>query len=327
MLNLRIEDVRNYVHSVSLRELEGFGVEPIGDPHYIYGHNNNHEQNAHHAGEQDANDTVEQDGNDGADFILYDDNGIYVDEDDHDVELASTVVETADSNSHSDKTQNGETQTPVQSVEFDDPQNTGDAETHGDKIKTTEIEVPAQPAEPNGPPGHDELQSLVNAAVLASTPPNSPSWADETEAAEAAGLLPSSSSSDETISDHASMAEASSNSDEAPLSENLLTLLRAIGANTDVTRDWIPITPTTDYYLKHNEYWRRAVEYGWKPLEKEEYQESEAETAILDAWDEENDMYYWQREGLFLCLLAELVKKPEFYEAGEFFRIVRRRPT
>lgn len=48
-------------------------------------------------------------------------------------------------------------------------------------------------------------------------------------------------------------------------------------------------------------------------------EEDPVEKALLDGWDAENCLYYWQREGLFLCWLVEIRFKEEFETAREVY--------
>ncbi|KAI1111710.1 hypothetical protein F5Y14DRAFT_464367 [Nemania sp. NC0429] len=107
----------------------------------------------------------------------------------------------------------------------------------------------------------------------------------------------------------------------APLSEELRSLLKEIGGNPEATRTgWeYPLIRgelsvlAVDWRLLLRELTRREARKG------ERYIEDFTETIFLDRLDEESGRCHWQKEGLFLCRLTELVYKDIFKDARRAF--------
>ncbi|KAI1750245.1 hypothetical protein F4782DRAFT_509788 [Xylaria castorea] len=113
--------------------------------------------------------------------------------------------------------------------------------------------------------------------------------------------------------------------EDRPLSNELRDLLEKIGADANIARTDRVVTLTTDEF--------DVLELGWthrvNETKKDEaskkwlrrlYGESVEETDLLDTFDENSGMFYWQTEGLFLCRLTELVHKESFEAVRDVWR-------
>ncbi|KAI0973364.1 hypothetical protein F4678DRAFT_459496 [Xylaria arbuscula] len=110
-----------------------------------------------------------------------------------------------------------------------------------------------------------------------------------------------------------------------PSSENfsLRGLLTKLGVSSHISRtNKLLRLEGGDYSILNNGWDRKVTEYMIRqeqlPLhERDSYQQQldSEEANHLDSWDTKNNQFVWQKEGYFLCRLAEMVLQPEFVTA------------
>ncbi|KAI0856931.1 hypothetical protein F4860DRAFT_528686 [Xylaria cubensis] len=298
-LNLTLEQVRAYMHLVDIRELQGFSVEPIlrnPKPEEEEEEVANNVENGDE--EKDDEEREEEDGENARDGDhSANDNNYNTDE------VAAMMRPEAILRDMGFRVENGV-------VVFSNPQEAAryQAGTYdqngfyvGEESREPEEESPTRP----------ELQ-------------RSTSWADEVEGAlETEQLQPAGLASDDSSPEFD--LEASSSSSRQPsssnhhLSKELRNLLENMGVGVNMRRSNTVVTLTTEEWNETESAWAHRVfeteKIAFVQRGRRHYVESVEERSLLDTFDETSGLFYWQKEGLFLCRLTELVHKEDFEQA------------
>ncbi|KAI0437791.1 hypothetical protein F4803DRAFT_555675 [Xylaria telfairii] len=285
-LGLPLEKVREYIHLVKLRELEGFAVEPITRPFEVEQHNDS---------DQEDGGAMEID----TDLVCNTDNDVFWGPSEA-MSLEEDTLKDLGFNTRGEYedflTAMSDPTIPSTTQWTEYPQNS----------------LVTNPYDENGFYTPD-LESM-----FLSLESNGCSWAEETEEAQQAET-PSISHLDHEQSSDVPEPSPSANHEleEQPLSAALRNILEEMGVDVNISRTnrIVILTPEEvgnldalwDQRVAKNEILEASANsFSWY------YEESADEMALLDAWDEQNDQYYWQTEGLFLCRLTELVHKNSF---------------
>lgn len=271
-LNLSLEQVRECIHLVDLRELEGFSVEPIYRPFKIK------QQRDGDGGDEE---------NEGA--MVIDTDNDYNDDNDTMWGDPESFITTEDDilNDLGFKTRSEYDAFIAMSVQSSTnaivPSSTQGTECPQTGLVTT-------PYDENGfyTPGSEDI-------ALPTMEPNESSWRMEgTEEAEQAGILEPPSWPYLDLEQSSSATQQSSNPDyqleEQPLSPALRNILNEISADVDTrrTNTVVKLTPQETRHLKlqwaeqvaENERREASINgLGWG------YEETNEETDILDKWD------------------------------------------
>ncbi|KAI1743053.1 hypothetical protein F4680DRAFT_471892 [Xylaria scruposa] len=152
------------------------------------------------------------------------------------------------------------------------------------------------------------------------------SWADEVEDALETGQLQTLSSGLDDSSSESSLETSSSlrrlfqSDPRGPLSKELRNLLEDIGADANVKRSrrMAAFLETEEFYQAESDWVDRVNDMeniAFEQRGRRPYEESPQEKDLLDTFDENLGVFQWQKEGLFLCWLTELVHKESFEQA------------
>ncbi|KAI1307090.1 hypothetical protein F5Y03DRAFT_405684 [Xylaria venustula] len=132
------------------------------------------------------------------------------------------------------------------------------------------------------------------------------------------------------------VAESTSNGEiEEPHSEDLSLegLLRKLGASSRIlrTNEVLELDANKSRTVDHIEHsmlqiiWNKKVELSLNEWDFHQRGLDPEEANYLDSWDEGSNQFVWQKEGIFLCRLAEIVSQPEFIDARRTRLVMRER--
>ncbi|KAI0543272.1 hypothetical protein F4679DRAFT_569384 [Xylaria curta] len=292
-LNLSLQQVRAYMHLVDIRELRGFSVDPITRKHESEEVTNNDEDG-------DAKEDEEEKDSEEAS----DDNGA-----DDSQNMSHDTIESAMRPETILRDMGFGTREDLESYSVGNdavvPSNTQETEYYqagtydqngfymGEYDGEKESEEPEEE-----PPTRPEPQRPL-------------SWADEVEDALETGLLPSpglvsdDSSPESDLETSYFLSQPSSSDHYQPLSKELCNLLENIGAGANVKRSNTVVTLTMEEWDKVESDWAYRVNatesIAFEQRGRRPYEESLQEKDLLDTFDEDSGLFYWQKEGLFLC--------------------------
>ncbi|TRX91681.1 hypothetical protein FHL15_007463 [Xylaria flabelliformis] len=312
VLNLSLDQVRAYMHLVDIRELQGFSVEPIT------------RKDKPEEKEEVAN-NVEND--DEADD----------EEKNEDSENASDNDHSADNNDYDYNMPQDDVASLMRPEAILRDMGFRTREDFESRYGQNNVVVPSNPQETERSQAGTYDQDGFYVGEESTEPEEEPitrpglqrsvSWADEVEDALETGQLQppglvsddSSPASDFEASSSLSQPSSSSSNHNESLSKELRNLLGTMGVGANMRRSNTVVTLTMEEWDEAESAWAYRVseteKIAFVQRGRRPYEESVEEKDLLDTFDESCGLFYWQKEGLFLCRLTELVYKESFEQA------------